>query len=196
MVPLPSSILRQLERNPAKGTAFECRAPRERYLRQSLGDNRQKRCEPRSGRPILGSPSAIILQTTFGLGSARSDSRDGRGDEGGASYTVPQFFEAANRAESPFTGYCGMTEIGTLGLHLATRIIGLSKKPRGELHLLKKFRSYWRAVMASLLGLSRQKPTGGELQPWITEDLSRAGKVQIRGYQHRAPLVAVGKQPE
>ncbi len=33
-------------------------------------------------------------------------------------------------------------------------------------------------------------------EPWITEDLSPAGEVQVRGYQYRAPLVAVGKQPE
>ena len=33
-------------------------------------------------------------------------------------------------------------------------------------------------------------------EPGITKDLSPAGEVQIRGYQHRAPLVAVGKEPE
>jgi len=33
-------------------------------------------------------------------------------------------------------------------------------------------------------------------ESWITKDLSPAGEVQVRGYQHRAPLVAVGKETE
>ena len=33
-------------------------------------------------------------------------------------------------------------------------------------------------------------------EPGITKDLSPAGEVQIRGYQHRAPLVSVGKETE
>jgi hypothetical protein len=31
-------------------------------------------------------------------------------------------------------------------------------------------------------------------EPGITEGFSPAGEVQIRGYQQRAPLVAVGKE--